>query len=294
MTTRKPFNRARFYRMALFAVFTTIIGAYLSISVYSVTAFTSVPNRNLGTASPADLNLPFEEVSFKTAYTDHITLQGWLIKHDGSQKVLILLHGQNANRTEQLAISQPLWESGYNLLLYDTRGHGKSEGDHHTFGELEQWDIVGAATFLKSKGFAAGNIGIMGWSMGAATAIMGMSRTPDIQAGVSDSGYADLNTMEGLLYPGMLVAGRLLRGMDLEAVKPVEAIQHLGQRHIFLIQGQADRQVPVNSLYRLQQAGGANVSQTWVLPGVGHVGSYIAQPAEYIQRVTNFFNRELL
>jgi dipeptidyl aminopeptidase/acylaminoacyl peptidase len=85
----------------------------------------------------------------------------------------------------------------------------------------------------------------------------------------------------------------LLRGIDTTQVKPELALKNLGQRHVLVIHGDLDRNVPVSNAYRLQQVGGADHVELWILPGVSHTGAYTSQPDEYMRRVTAFFNKEL-
>ncbi|MEI6042915.1 MAG: alpha/beta fold hydrolase [Chloroflexota bacterium] len=291
--SKKPFNRVRFYRMVAVALVFTLVFSYVAISVYGALALTTSGNRDLGPDTPAMYGLAYENVTFKTAAQDGLNLRGWLIPDAKTRRVLILVPGQGGKRTDQLVLSKTFWDNGFNLLYMDPRGHGQSDGDHHTFGQYEQWDVIGAVNFLKGKGFKPENIGVIGWSMGAATALLAIGQTPDIKAVVSDSGYADLTSMHGIFSPGIMIASRLLRGIDTTQVKPEEALRKLGQRHVLVIHGDQDRNVPVSNAYRLQQAGGATQVELWVLPGVGHVGAYGSQPDEYMRRVTTFFNQEL-
>jgi dipeptidyl aminopeptidase/acylaminoacyl peptidase len=203
-----------------------------------------------------------------------------------------------------LSLTKPLWEQGFNLLVFDLRGHGESDGDHYSFGQHEQWDIVGAAEYIKNKGFAPGKIGVIGWSMGASSAIMALSDTPNIKAVVSDSAYAEYTTLSDwkfnditglpfLFYPGALVFDRLFLDVDLNQARPVQTIGNTGGRHLFLIHGTSDEVVPFSEFGKLIQAGKENVSETWVLPGQGHLDAFPRQPEEYIRRVTAFFDKEL-
>jgi dipeptidyl aminopeptidase/acylaminoacyl peptidase len=215
--------------------------------------------------------------------------------------VLLLVHVKNGDRSFPLGLSKPLWDRGYNLLIFDLRGHGQSDGGHYSYGQYEQFDIVGAVDFVKGKGFQPGGIGIIGWSMGAASSIMAMGQTTDIRAGVSDSSYGDLTRVAGqrlgmllFFYPGMVAADRLLYNIDIDQVKPEAALKKLGNRHLFLIHGDADVTVPVSEVFHLKEAGGSNIADTWILPGVGHAGAYNANEAEYLRRVTNFIDKELI
>ena len=289
----KTFNPKRFARTAVIVLPATLIIIYVIFSIYSAFTYTHAPNRDFGPDTPATYSMPYENVSFASAADDKLTIRGWFIPNPHSQRALILVHGQNGTRSERLDLSLPLWQSGYSVLLMDMRGHGQSDGDHYTLGLYEQWDIVGAAKFLQGRGFQPTSIGAMGWSMGAASVIMAFGQTSDIKAIVSDSGYANLSSLDGLLYPGMLIACRLFRGLDLEQIKPEVAITKTGNRHALLIQGDHDRNVSVENAYILKRAGGVNVD-LWIVPGATHVASYPMFPQEYLQRVLGFLARELV
>lgn len=76
--------------------------------------------------SPADLHLPFEEV--KARSEDGVELYGWWVPADGARWTLLFSHGNAGNishRLEKLAILHRL---GFNVLLYDYRGYGRSGG----------------------------------------------------------------------------------------------------------------------------------------------------------------------
>ncbi|NWJ48799.1 MAG: prolyl oligopeptidase family serine peptidase [Chloroflexi bacterium] len=290
---RQSIFKSKLLRLALVSLIFSLAFVYVAMSVYSALFLTVVSDRALGSLTPASYSLPYEEVAFSSPAEDKITIRGWLVPKADSPHVLILLHGQNANRSASLPISKPLWEKGFNLLLLDLRGHGQSDGERHYYGQREQYDLVGAVSYLQNRGFKAGSIGIMGWSLGASVAIMAMSQSEGIQAGVSDSGFASLGNMLGIWSPGVSLIGRLTTGLDFDKVKPEAAIKQLGQRHVFIIQGDSDRNVPPDNAYKLKEAGGANVTQFWMLAGVGHVGAYSSNPDEYIRRVTAFFATEL-
>ncbi|MEO7357003.1 MAG: hypothetical protein ABIY50_05760 [Ignavibacteria bacterium] len=68
----------------------------------------------------------FENVTFKTS--DNINLKGWFSKGSDSSKTIILLHGYKANRTELIPKAKIFKDAGYNILLYDARGCGESDG----------------------------------------------------------------------------------------------------------------------------------------------------------------------
>ena len=166
---RPRFYKSRFLRRT-FLIGLPLLGlGYVAGSLVGLYIFTTSPERKLPVETPASVGLAYETVTFSSAASDQLKLKGWWIPHKKSDRVLILVHVKNGNRAFGLQVARPLWEQGYNLLLFDMRGHGEPEGDHYTYGRYEQFDVVGAANFVQSKGFGPRKIGAIGWSMGAAT-----------------------------------------------------------------------------------------------------------------------------
>ena len=267
---------------------------YSSLSVYKAIDYTTTPSQQVGTNTPADSGLAYISLTFPSAAGDNVMLRGWWIPKPGSRKAIIFAHGRNGNRATYLALAKPLWDAGYNLLLFDLRGHGQSDSAPCTWGIKEQYDIIGATAAVKDRGVPASGIGVIGWSVGATSALMALGSSPDIRAVVSDSAYATSNPLlaHNALYPGIVVGLRLLRGIDINGIAPL-ANGSIGDRRVMLIHGAADSQVPIANATQLSERGGGNVYDTWIVPGAGHVEAYNRQPAEYLRRVTAFFDAEL-
>jgi pimeloyl-ACP methyl ester carboxylesterase len=86
---------------------------------------------------------------------DHHKLQAlWLERDDHTSNVLIC-SGFYPGRKEGAAAFYHLLPETCNILLFDARGHGASEGyflsNLHNYGAHEYMDILGALAFIKSK-----------------------------------------------------------------------------------------------------------------------------------------------
>ena len=276
-------------------VIALLASTYAALSVYKAYSYTTTPRQTLSGASPADDGLQFETVTFPSAANDGMQLAGWWIPNPNGHRVLILVHGRYENKSAYLALARPLWEQGYNVLLFDLRGHGQSTYVPCTYGLKEQWDVIGAARFAQQKGFSASSIGVIGWSLGGASTLMAMGSSNDFAAAVADSAYANSEPLlaRNPLQPGLTLALRLFRGVDLAQVSPANSIRGLDGRSIMLIHGADDRAVPLSQERLLQQAGGDSVKEVWIVPGAGHVQAYRLHPDEYAQRVTAFFDGAL-
>lgn len=273
-----------------------VLVLYGLISVVGIYRITSAGERQAATENPGKYGLSYQEVSFQSPAKDHLTLRGWWIPQATINRTLILVPGQGGNRQEYLSIAKPLWEAGYSLLLFDLRGRGQSGGTINTYGQYEQYDLVGAVNFVKTVGAKTGSIGAIGHSMGGAVVIMGMSQTKDLQAVVSDSGFANwvkrTQSRLGLFYPGVALAGKILLDFDFEQIQPIDSLKYLGNREMMVIHGDQDKVVPVVDAYTFKQLANNNV-ELWIVPGAGHVEAYDRQPAEYLSRVLAFFGRTL-
>jgi dipeptidyl aminopeptidase/acylaminoacyl peptidase len=277
---------------------TTLLVAYSGLAIYKARDYTTTPRQPAITASPADIGLAFQSVRFASAARDGVQLAGWWIPNPASTRAIIVVHGRYENRASHLALARPFFDAGYSVLLFDLRGHGESTRANCTYGVKESEDVVGAVAFVEAHGVAAGQIGVIGWSLGAASALLAMQRSPDIAAVVSDSAYADSSPLlaRNALRPGLKLALRLTRGVNLNVVRPDRALAHVtatSERHVFLIHGALDNAVSVAQFEQLRAAGGAAVADAWLVPDAGHTGAYATDPDTYISRVLAFFEREM-
>lgn len=114
---------------------------------------------------PQDTNL--KEVSIHTQ--DGILLNGWFIDNK-SDKTIIFFHGNGGNisyNQERITAFNAL---GYNALMFDYRGYGKSDGSIIREDDL-YLDGEAAYQYILSRGTKPENIILWGQSLGGAIAI---------------------------------------------------------------------------------------------------------------------------
>ncbi len=122
--------------------------------------------------TPAAAGLPFEDVFLQTE--DGVRLHGWFIpaeeRASGHPITLLFFHGNAENIGGCLDLAALARPAGYNLLLLDYRGYGKSEGRPSERGLYR--DGEAALLQLKSQaGVDSGRIVVWGRSIGAAVAV---------------------------------------------------------------------------------------------------------------------------
>ena len=172
---------------AILRVVLIVLSVLIIISLWGF--YSSIrPPKIISSITPRDLKMDYEDVSFKTA--DGLTLRGWYIPcAKETQKTLILLHGYPADKGNILPALAFLHED-FNLFLFDFRYLGKSEGSYSTAGAKEVEDLLAAIQFLKSRGVK--EVGVWGFSMGGAVALMAIEKAPEIRAVIAESSYASL------------------------------------------------------------------------------------------------------
>ena len=106
---------------------------------------------------------------------------------------VVLLHGVKKNRTDVLRAALVLRRAGFNVLVFDGRAHGDSEGRYVTYGFYERRDVESAIEWLiKEKRIDGTRVGLAGESMGAAIALQVAAHNASISAVWADSPFASL------------------------------------------------------------------------------------------------------
>ena len=253
------------------------------------------PPKIISSLTPRNLKMGYEDVSFRTA--EGLTLRGWHIPSARStEKSLVLLHGYPADKGDILPALAFLHQD-FNLLLFDFRYLGKSAGSYSTAGAKEVEDLLAAIRFLKTRGVK--EVGVWGFSMGGAVALMTLARAPEIRAVIAESSYASLARMAFELfriplanYPIAYLVGfwaKLFLGIDLRDVSPAERVRN-ATIPILLIHSSDDVVIPFSHAQSLREALANNPrAEFWFHEGFAHgqLG------AEYQSRVENFFHKNL-
>lgn len=285
----------------LLIIFTGAI--VLAISAYVGWKITHPARRAVDT-TPAAWGLSYSDISF-TSRTDGLKLKGWLIAAPANRQTVIFAHGYGRNRLQDdvplLPIVQVLVNKGCNVLLFDFRSSGESEGNLSSVGEYEVYDLLGAVDFVRARPDLNQTVTLFGFSMGAAVAIMAGAQEPSVAAVVSDSSFADLKTYLKAnlavwtnLPPvpfnqTVLFITPLLTGLDIEKVSPVKEVKNLGGRPLLLIHGEADTDVPIENSELLRQE--YLRAQFLRVPGAKHVRAFQTDGERYIKEIVSFLEK---
>ena len=150
-----------------------LIGIFLlSVAAYAVcwraAGYLLSPPMSPLSHFPEQYDLPYEHISFRTR--DGLKLKGWFLPSPrGDKRTILMCHGMSDNKGLLLKQTHFLNTiGGFNLVYFDFRSHGESEGTITTSGGLETIDFDAALAWLRqAKPELMGNVGVFGLSMGA-------------------------------------------------------------------------------------------------------------------------------
>ena len=262
------------------------------------------PRGEVAEEDPSDWGIEFEPIKFTSDNTTEkgLTISGWFIEGDSTECV-VLAPGKGQSRWKLIDYIPFLHEAGYNLLLFDPQGRGKSEGEKWGFGYFESQDIVNAINYLEAN-HEVENIGLLGRSAGATASIIAALESQEVKAVVADSPFASIklasesyggyedNPLFDLLFP--LYGLGANQTLDTDIIGRTDLTKRIDglQAPVFFIHGRADQVVlPKNSEILYKSKSGKK--ELWMPEGVGHVGGFEERPEEYKIKVVDFFDSHL-
>jgi dipeptidyl aminopeptidase/acylaminoacyl peptidase len=282
-------------------------GTYVGISALMAKGLTNTERRPL-LDDPETVGLDYTQISFRSA-GDRLSLSGWLIRAatstDEDARWVVVVHGHSAHRADPevgaLPLARDLVKAGYSVFMFDMRGCGTSRAKPASAGYHEQRDLIGALRYLESMGVTEDRIGVVGFSLGGAVALLTCGTYGGAAAVVSDSSFADLElrvtqSMSGnltplkIFKPGMRAMAKILFGIDMRAVSPMRAVSE-SNVPVLLIHGGQDDIVPMIHYRLLARAVESGAGETWLIEGAGHAQGYRTAPEQYAERVLSFLDK---
>lgn len=194
---------------------------------------------------------------------------------------LLFLHGNAGNLYDRLDNVRMLVESGFNVLIIDYRGYGKSGGQPSEEG-LYQDGEAGYRYLVDERRVSPERLVIFGRSLGSAVAIELASRHR-CAAVVVESAFTSAVSL-GRLHYGWL-PGLILRGMT-QRFDSLSKVARLRAPALF-VHGQRDGIVPVEMGRQLYEAS-PEPKRWYEIGGAGHNDTVMVGGREYFQRFASF------
>ena len=233
--------------------------------------------------TPAQLGVRAEDARIVTA--DGSRLHGWFLPAVGSAKGSVLhLHGNAANVSNHLPLVSWLPARGYNVLMVDYRGFGRSEGKPSLDGVVD--DAAAALAYLRTRSEVdTTRLIVLGQSIGGATALRMLARdSTGVRLAIIDSSFASYRgiareaTAGGPLAPIAALTVGVLPGPDKDPITALKAIRV----PLIFVHGARDSIIGAVNSEKLHAA--APGSQHWSVPDAMHIMA-LSQPGSWREKL---------
>jgi pimeloyl-ACP methyl ester carboxylesterase len=169
----------------------------------------------------------------------------------GFSKVVIIAHGFYTNKdTVLFRRMADAFSKEYDVIVFDFRGHGKSS-DVFTWTALEQKDLRAIISYAKENKYE--KIGVIGFSLGAAIALIEASCQKSIDSVIAVSSPADLGSInyhfwekdmwaDLMLNFGIKGQGKGVRpgSPSLQKIRPIDIVDKISPTPVLFIHGKKD------------------------------------------------------
>lgn len=233
------------------------------------------PSRDVW-ATPADIGLDFEDLILPCS--DGVRIHTWYVPASNARRSVIFAHGNAGNLADRLETIKMLHRSGLNVLAFDYRGYGRSEGDPTEEGTYRDADA--AWHFLTAeRNVAPGDIVLFGRSLGGAVMIdLAARHEPGVL--VAESTFTSLADVGRIHYPLLPVRWILSYRYDSRS-----KVGRIACPKLFL-HGRDDTLIPLSIGRALFDA--ACEPKTFIETPGDHNDSGVMYAPEYVERFREF------
>lgn len=193
--------------------------------------------------------IPYEDVTITT--DDGENIHAWLLFKSPTAPTLIYFHGNAGNMGFRLQNAAGMYgSSGYNVLMMDYRGYGKSTGTPSERGL--QLDGMAVLKYLKQHPRLSNSpIVVFGRSLGGSLAIwLAYHHGPDISGVIVENTYMSIPTMVDKLMPWAKAVKWLVLRIKWDSISMIPSLT----QPIMFISGDRDELVPSFHMKNLYEA----------------------------------------
>ena len=211
-------------------------------------------------------------------------------------RYVIISHGYTDNRYGALKYAKLYLDMGFNVIVYDLRGHGENEETFCTYSARERRDLKALIDDTRARYADVRALGLHGESLGAATSIAVLDGKPPVDFVVADCGFSEIASvlkggLKSMNRPEWLVnvaslGAKLRYGFSFSEMRPIDSLKN-NEIPILFIHGAQDAFIPP-AHSEAMKAATKGYSELRLVDGAGHAASRLTDPEKYAGYVASF------
>jgi uncharacterized protein len=228
---------------------------------------------------PSIAGIEYEEFEFTAE--DGIRLHGWFLpsRLPQPEATVLFLYGNAENKSTHIASVYWLPEHGFNVMLFDYRGYGGSEGRPGLAGMHS--DIDAALHYLLSRPEpSARRIIVFGQSLGGALALTAVANSPvraHVEGVIVEGGFSGYRAITREKLSGFWLTRPLARPFSWtvsDRYRPVDAAGEISPIPLLLVYATDDGIVPAHHGDLLYEAA-RSPKYLWKIDGIAHIAAFL-------------------
>jgi len=232
---------------------------------------------------------------------DGLKLEGIYIKGEPEiNKTIIVVHGITVGIPTSIKYMRMFLDRGWNVLMYNQRRHGASEGKYSTYGYYEKYDLDLWVNWVVNRNGEDSIIGLHGESMGAATVLQYADINKYVDFIIADCAYSDMNELmkfrikEDIKLPSFPILkfvelkSKIRAKFSFKDVSPINSIRY-NEIPVLFIHGKNDKFVPTymsEKMYEVKKG----MKRIYLADGAVHACSIEVNKQKYEKVVFEFVN----
>lgn len=227
-----------------------------------------------------------ENVWFNSA--DGTRLNGWFFESQSGSEVatIIFFHGNGGNIRNVSWLAQRFAKHGFDVLLFDYRGYGASDGVASAESDLYADGDAAVAFVIKQKKARPERIVLYGQSLGTAI-VADVASRGNFGVVVLESGFSSASSVATAALPWLPQSLHFLGKNRFESARKLATVKS----PILIAHGDPDGTIPTGEA-RLLYASANEPKQLLIIPGAGH-NVFGSAGEQYLNQVEQFIRASI-
>lgn len=227
-----------------------------------------------------------ENVWFDSA--DGTRLNGWFFESQSGPEIatIIFFHGNGGNIRNVSWLGQRFAKQGFDVLLFDYRGYGASDGVASAESDLYADGDAAVAFVINQKNARPERIALYGHSLGTAI-VADVASRGKFGAVIMESGFSSASSVATAALPWLPRFLHFLGKNRFESARKLTSVTS----PVLIAHGDPDGTIPTAEA-RLLYASANEPKQLLIIPGAGHV-VFGAAGEQYLNQVEQFIREAM-